>query len=300
MTTILSGVARQGVLVDLSVRTYAGKKKDKHTQEEIIAAKGAASKRAASVQKSLFAECKELDDVLKFAARVRVMHYKLTLPWADNGSRLLPIKAMLNYKQRMNDAQTEFDTLVTRFLDKYDTLIAAAAFQLGTMFDRSEYLTRSQVARKFSMGVAFAPLPTAGDFRVDAEAEVQQDLIDQYEKRATDLVAAAQRDAWTRLHSTLTHMADRLTDGEDGSRKKIYDTLISNPQELCGLLTTFNVTNDPALERAREQLEGVLLGTSAEELRKHADERVYVRDRVKGILSQFDWSQVDDDAEDAA
>lgn len=296
--TIVTGVARQSVLVDLSIRTYAGRKQDKATQEEVTAAKGAKSRRAASVYKSLFAECPELDAINKLQARVRTMHYKRTLPWSDNGSRLLPIAALQGYQDMMGQFRADFDTLVGRFLDRYDTLVAAAAFQLGTLFDRSEYPTRSQVARKFAMEVTISPLPTAGDFRVEAEAELQRDLIEQYEERTRALVESAQRDAWTRLHTALTHMADRLTDSPDGKKNRIFDTLVDNPRELCDLLTSFNVTGDPALEKARVQLENVLLGTSAEELRKYPEERAHVKSKVSAILSQFDWGMVEDDAEE--
>ena len=181
MTTI-AGIARAAVLVDLEISIYSGRKQDKRTQAEVTAAKGAASRRAASVYKSLFADCPELDAISKFQARVRAEHYRLTQPWNDYGARLLPTSLLQEYKQTLNRLEAEFDRLVDKFLDKYDTLVAAAAFQIGTLFDRNEYPSRAQVANKFRMSVTFSPLPTAGDFRLDIEAEVQRDLIDQYEK----------------------------------------------------------------------------------------------------------------------
>lgn len=285
----LSGVARSSVLVDLRIRTYTGRKQDRETQEEVTTSKGAASRRAASVYKSLFAECKELDRALSLQARARARHYALTLPWSDTGSRLLPITGMKAYQETMSDLQSQFDAAVQAFLIKYDTLVAAAAFQLGTLFDRSEYPTRDTVARRFSLTVDYNPLPLAGDFRVDVESDLQKDLMRQYEERTASLVAGAQRDAWTRLHETLTHLAERLADKGEGKRGRIYDSLVSNPAELCGLLTTFNIAGDPTLEAARVALEGVLSRTSADELRKSPDERAHVKASVEEILSGFDW-----------
>jgi len=296
---IVTGVARQSVLVDLSIRIYTGRRLDRSTQEEVQHAKGAASRRAASVYKSLFAECKELDAITKIQSAARLTHYKMTMPWSDNGSRLLPILALQNYQTRMNEFRDEFDILVGRFLDRYDTLVAAAAFQLGALFNRDEYPTREKVRSRFAFDVALTPLPTAGDFRIEAESELQRDLIEQYEARTQRMVEAAQRDAWTRLHTALTHMVERLTDKEDGKKNRIFDTLVSNPTELCALLTAFNITNDPALERARVQLENILAGTSADELRKYPDARADVKQRVENILSQYDWGTIDDE-EDAA
>lgn len=294
MSQAISGIARSSVLVDLFISTYSGRKMDRKTQEEVTNAKGAASKRAASVYKSLFAECKELDDITKFQARARQMHYKLTLPWSDSGTRIVPVTDFMAYKEAMTKYEEEFNALVVKFLDKYDTLVAAAAFQLGTLFDRQEYLSREQVRRKFSFDVHVAPMPTSGDFRLDIESEVQQDLIDSYERRIEEQVGSAMRDAWDRLHEVLTHISDRLTVDDDGKKRKFHDTLVSNADELCELLTRLNITKDPGLERARARLHDALLGVSPDELRKEDSTRAEVKQKVDQILSDFDWGIGDD------
>jgi hypothetical protein len=48
-----------------------------------------------------------------------------------------------------------------------------------------------------------------------------------------------------------------------------------------------NVTNDPKLELARQQLEKALVGIDAKELRKDDRTRLYVKDRVDEILGMF-------------
>lgn len=295
MTEHISGVSRAAILVDLFISTYSGRKQDKRTQDEVVATKGAASKRAASVYKSLFADCKELEDIGKFQSRARMMHYKLTLPWSDNGSRLLPVRSLLSYKDTMNEYQDEFNRLVDKFLDRYDTLVSAAAFQIGALFDRSEYLTREQVRKKFSFEMAFTPMPTSGDFRLDIESEVQQDLADEYERRMAAQVESSMRDAWGRLHAALTKISDRLTPEADGKKKIFHETMLTNADELCDLLQTLNVTGDAALERARVQLRDALIGVSAKELREVESSRVVVKKSVDSILSQFDWFTNEDD-----
>lgn len=294
--TPVAGVARAAMLVDLNIAVYSGRKQDKATQGEVTAAKGSASKKAASVYKNLFAECKELDAITKFQARARAEHYKLTLPWNDHGARLLPTAALQDYKRTMNRYQNEFDQLVLAFLDKYDTLVAAAAFQLGTLFDRDEYLSRTQVARRFRMDISFTPLPTAGDFRLDIESEVQQELVQQYEKRLQAQLTQATQDSWTRLYEALKRMSDRLTIEEDGKKRVFHDTMVTGAQELCELLTAMNVTQDPALEKARRQLEAVLSGVTPKELREEDSTRIQTKQRVDEILSAFDWG-VESDAE---
>lgn len=298
MSTI-AGIARAAVLVDLEISIYSGRKQDKRTQAEVTASKGAASRRAASVYKSLFAECKELDDINKFQARVRAEHYRMTQPWNDYGARLLPTSLLQEYKKTMNRLETEFDLLVGKFLDKYDTLVASAAFQLGTLFDRSEYPSRGQVANKFRINVSFSPLPTAGDFRLDIEAEVQRDLIEQYESRAVAQVTAATQDSWTRLYNALKRLSDRLVVEEDGKKRIFHDTIVTGALEMCELLTHMNIMQDPSLEKARRKLEEVLSGVTPKELREEDSTRTLTKQKVDEILSAFDWG-IEDDTDEPA
>jgi hypothetical protein len=174
-------------------------------------------------------------------------------------------------------------------LDRYDTLVASAAFQLGTLFDRQEYLSRNQVASRFNMDTTFAPLPISGDFRLDIESEVQQDLINQYEEKAKLQLLQANRDTWSRLHEVLSRMSDRLSVTDDGKKKVFHDTLITNAEELCSLLTHLNVANDQQLETARKRLENTLIGITPQELRDEDGTRLETKRKVDSILSSFDW-----------
>ena len=294
--TTIAGIARAAMLVDLNIKVYSGRKQDRKTQAEVTTAKGSGSKRAASVYKSLFADCKELDDITKYQARIRAEHYRLTKPWADNGQRLLPTKLLQEYQGAMGRCKAEFEFLVDKFVVKYDTLVAAAAFQLGTLFDRDEYLPGSQIARKFAIETSFSPLPIAGDFRVDIESEVQQQLITQYEAKSKALLAQSTQDSWTRLHKVLTNLSDRLVIEEDGTKRKFHDTLVSNAEELCELLDALNVTADPDLERARSKLLDAMTGVTPKELRTEDSTRIETKRKVDAILGAFDWGVEDADA----
>lgn len=303
--SLIAGVARGTIVVNLAIAVYSGRKQDKRTQGEVTASKGANSKRAASVYKALFAECKELEDISKFQSRARLAHYRLTKPWNDFGARLLPTSLLKEYKVDMNRMESEFHLLVQKFLDRYEMLVAAAAFQLGSLFDRGEYPSRTEVARKFSFDVTYEVLPTAGDFRLDLESEVQQELVDLYEKRARAQLEAAAQDSWTQVYKALSRLSERLTESteldDEGNpvTKRLHESMITNSLELCELLKHLNITQDPALEKARVQLEAAMSGVDIKELRKSEGERILVKQKVDAILSAFDWGVDDGDTVDA-
>lgn len=290
-TTNIAGIARAALLTNLTISIYTGRKLDRGTAEEIAATKNAGSKHAVSTYKSLFADSKELKDINSQAGYIRNLHYKLTLPWDDMGPRLLPTAKLLEYQNQMNDAIKVFDDLVVRFLNRYDTLVSVAAFKLGDLFDRDEYPSREALAGKFRVNVAFAPLPTGGDFRLDIESEVMDELVEKYERMANDKVAEAMGAAWGRLHEVLHNISERLREREpDEKPTRLHSTLVGNALEVCGLLTDLNLTRDPELERARQSLERALSGVDIESLRESDSLKASTKKKVDAILEAYEWT----------
>jgi len=104
----------------------------------------------------------------------------------------------------------------------------------------------------------------------------------EYEKAYEGRVEAAMNDAWSRLHTTVEHMIDRLS----GDDKKIFrNSLIENALELTSLLTKLNVTKDPKLEMARQALEKSLVGVTPDDLRQSKGARDEVLAKVNQIMT---------------
>ena len=301
-TDLISGLACGALIVDLTISTYSGRKKDRKTQDEVTTAAGSRSKKAASVYKALFAECKELDAIIKYGAAARQSHYRLTRPWSDLGSRILVGTRLMEYCDVMDAHDEKFTALVNDFLDKIETLITAAALQLGTLFDRSEYPTRSQLQGKFGIYRAMSPLPTSGDWRLDLDSDKLREVAAKYEKRFVEQVTKAQQENWQKLYKALTLFSEKLTDNVDEvtgetKPKKLFDTMLDGAHDLCDLLTDMNMTNDPGMEKARAQLANIIDGVTIKDLRKSEGTRVLTKQKVDAVLSAFDWGDLDEDAD---
>lgn len=278
-------ISTNATLVELSLSIWTARKMDKKVSEEIDASKSTKT-RAGNYHKNLMAGSATLERIRSLAGAVRTWHYENTLPWADAGSRLLPMKNFFEYKTKLGQYEQEFEQAVSDFLSEYDVLVSAAAFKLGALFDRSEYPSRDEVRAKFRFSYVFAPVPEVGDFRVDVEAETKRLLEDQYKSYYQNKLEDAMKDAWQRLYDTLTHISERL-DYTPENKKRFWDTTITNAAELCPLLTRLNVTNDPKLEQARQQLEQALTGVDAASIRESDELRNTVKNRVDEILSMF-------------
>lgn len=282
------GIATSAMLVELNVSCWTARKLDKRVSEEIDVAKNTKA-RGGNYHKNLLAGSKSLEDVNKYAARVRLWNSLNTLPWSDKGTRLLPMPHFLDYKAKLNEHETEFKNLCNKFFAEYPTLISAAAFSLGDIFNREEYPELDNIMGKFKFSYTFSPVPTSGDFRIDINEQAKTELVQQYETSFNSRIESAMRDMWGRLHECLMHMSERLATAESGKRKIFHDTLLGNAKELIDVLDKLNVTKDPQLEKARRELSTALLLLDTDMLKESDEIRLQTKSKVDAIISKFEW-----------
>lgn len=285
-----SKLSSSALIVNLSLSVWTGRKLDKRVSEEVDQAKSTKT-RAGNYNKNLLAGDTKLANITKIANACRSWLYSYTQPWGDNGDRILPVSSLLDFKSRLTDYERQFGDAVNEFLNDYDTLVAAAAFQLGDLFNREDYPTRESITSKFAFRYSITPLPQAGDFRVDIGNDGLKELQDQYERVMTERVEGAMREAWDRLHDCLTRMSERLADDTDENgdvKRKIFrDSLVENAVEICGLLKTFNITGDLRMDEMRKQLEDAIRNVDAQTLRDSDHLRQETKRKVDAILDKF-------------
>jgi hypothetical protein len=280
-------ISASAVLVELNLSVWPAAKIDRELTNQVNT-NASAHKDASQTKKNLFAGTSLRADIEKFAARVRLYHNQHTLPWADKGERMLPTKLFMDYKQTMNGYERTFNMLCDNFFDEYETLVQEAKVNLAGMYKAEDYPDLTNVRTKFSFRRSVKPLPEAGDFRLDIPAHDLEEMRAAYEDQYSDKLAEAMRAPWERLHKVLLGMSEKLESSGD-EKKRFHDSLITNPLELCELLTKLNVTNDPKLEDARRQVELAMLGANIEEVKDSPLVRENLKSKVDAILGKFEW-----------
>jgi hypothetical protein len=283
-------IASSAVLVELNISVWTANKLDKGATDSVLAS-NSASKDSAQVRKNLMAGTDKRKKIADYAAKIRLYHNQTTLSWSDKGARLLPTSLFMDYKQNMNVYQRNMTTMIEDFYANYADLIDLAKHHMGDLFNPYDYPSIDELRNKFGFRLVFSPLPEGGDFRLDIPKADMEELGQQYESAFNDRLKDAMREPWEKLHKTLIHISEKLTDveGDDETKKRYHDTLITNAQELCGLLTHLNVTKDPMLETARRSLELTMLGVDIEAIKESPDVRSSVKAKVDDILKKFDW-----------
>jgi hypothetical protein len=287
-------IASSAMLVELGISIWTAKKKDKAATADLLADKRA-SKAAGNFNKNLLADCEELASIQKFASNVRTMHYNMTMPWSDSGLRLLPTAKFFAYQAAMTKLQDEFDRLVDNFIAAYDWQVAQVHAKLGDLFDRDEYPTADTVRHKFAMRLNYIPVPEAGDWRVDMNAEAQSVLHEQYANFYKQQTERAMRDVWERLHKQLTTFVRQLGVDEEGKKGKIFDSTIENVRELTEMLAHCNFTNDPNLNLAQQKLEMAIAGVCRDDLVRNEgfreDTRAAMEEALRALPGLGGWDE---------
>jgi hypothetical protein len=286
-------VTNNAMLANLSISGWGGSKTDKQVTQDVASRHGASSD-AGSYSKRLVAK-DALAEIKKIIAEARALHYQYTLPWAQDGARILPSAIYAKYAAEMRELQDRFELAVKNFLAVYDGEIDLAKTRLGGMFDASDYPSAAEIEGKFSWEISVMPIPSGNDFRVNMSEDMAKAIRQDIEAKTGKAVQDATRSLFDRVTKTIAHMAESLEDYgevvENGKVKKINpfrDSVVGNIQELVDLLPALNITGDNALTTVTEDIKKRLLNASAQDLRDDPALRREVAKDARKVLEDME------------
>jgi hypothetical protein len=310
----LPSIASSASIGSLNISVWEGRKKDKTTEQEITISKGARSSRAASVHKHLLPEAPALEAIKTLRGEIRTWFNRVTLPWDDNGGRLITTGQYFELMDAAAKYERRFTDLVNVFLNTYSTEISKQAFELGALFNRDDYPTVEELRSKFGFTLSIVPVPLANDFRINIGNEALKELQERMNQHTKQRIAAAVGDAWnrvkeqaewvlTRMNAVLDYDPDAVEEvketDEAGNvtsltikkkrRPKLHESMLDQGLELCSLLRDLNVTNDPKLEEARHMLERALVNVDIDSLKESKETQQATKKAMEDILNKFDF-----------
>lgn len=269
----------KALLVQLNISQWTGRKFDKRVTKEVAQTHGT-SEQVGRYNKSLLPANDLLANVHKKSTAIRTDYYQNTLPWATDGSQLLPTSNYLSFMQEFRQKRGDWQQLVEQFIDAYGDLKLQAQQILGGMYNESDYPPVEDIRNKFSMDMVIMPVPT-NDFRVEVSSAELERIQQDVEDRVKSAGEHAMQDVWRRLYERVEHIAEKLADP-----KAIFrDSMVENARELCALLPRLNFADNPDLERMRSEVEYKLANQNADALRNDPDLRRDTAAEANQILS---------------
>jgi len=261
-----------------SISQWTARKFDKEITNEVHTTHSA-NNDAGRYNKLLVSKV-HTDPIAKIATKARAFHYKNTLPWSDNGERLLPVENYMPYLMEMNKFKDEFDDAAKHFMANYDSVITEAKIRLNGMYNPKDYPSRSEVSDKFGFKTTFMPVPT-NDFRVgltDAQVDTLKAAV---EKEINDRLVDAVKDIWKRIKEQVTHMRDKLSTTDAIFRDSLFDNL----KDLVYTLPKLNVTHDKTIIEVCNDMKDLLVDPNI--ARSNNSVRSEKAEKAQVILNKF-------------
>ena len=291
-------ITHKAMLAAVHISIWTATKHDRKVSRDVADRHGA-RERAGRYNKQLLMGAGRLEELRTLAGQIRQHFYKITLPWSDEGFRLLPSHFLFDLTARMREFEAGFSSGVEQFLAVYPDYIREAKAELGSLFREEDYPSTAELRGKFSVKLEILPVPTGDDFRVVMSAEEQARIAREIDANVRQSLTRGTEELWKRLREVVSHMVDRL--GEPEAR--FHASLVTNISDLASLLPQLNVNQDPDLERFATQIRDRLCNYTAQDLKKHDVLRVSTAAEAAGIVARMDEvlesrrSQPVDDAE---
>ncbi|WP_025915488.1 hypothetical protein [Herminiimonas sp. CN] len=230
----------RAMIANLNIRQWTARKHDRAVSLEVDATHSA---QDGGRYNKLLIDKSALDPLAKHAGRIRDYHYTMTLPWGDNGDRLLPAKAYMDYTAAMRQFKSDNEALTKIFVVDYPQLVSAARQRLGTMYDAQDYPPADDIQSRFGLNVSFLPVPDAKDFRVDVGNEALEEIKASIDATVAERQAGAVRECWQRLFDVVSKLETTMLKDKPVFR----DSIVENVTELALMLPKLNITNNKEL-----------------------------------------------------
>jgi len=249
----IAQVREDAVLVDLSIGEWRARRFDAPVTQQTTKAHNAED-GSGHFHKSLMSpRAYSFKALINHMANIRTKLNYETLPWVEDGVRVLAKNNIERYQEKVAEGQATMRELLETVIAEYDDLkLMAKEFhggdrEHGGMYDEMDYPTIATLRAKFYILAEYGPVPNAESFPASLRALLEGQL----ETRVQRAINIAATDAWQRLYDVIDHMHERLS--KPGAI--LRGDLVGDIRDVVSVLGRLNVMRDTRLEdMARESL----------------------------------------------
>lgn len=248
----ITTLAEKAMLVRLTRSMYQPYAYDEQASVEIDALHG--TTRAGRFNKRLFKGDTQLKACNQAFTEVYEYHMRHTVPWLDDGMRMLPSAGYLEYTADMRQLIAEADRRADALETQWAQLVAEDIRRLGSLGNAADYPL--SVREKYKISLKFLPVPTTEDFRVAISPEDRASL----DRAIEEAKAGVSKHLLSEMLGPVKAFVEKLAVpiGETGS--VFRDSLVDNVMDLVWRLPKLNLTGDPLVSALITEIETVVSG----------------------------------------
>ena len=258
-------LTHDAILVGLRITAWSGRLYDRQASTH-VAVHHEASTAAGRYNKCLLLRT-AFATLNATMSAARTAHYANTLPWDDQGSRLLPVANYERYTGLMDALKERMVRERARFIEDYEDNIDKARLELGKLFHIAEYPSKESLRDRFGLRYRIIPVPDADHFMAklasDDTDRVKRDIESQIEERLHDAVG----DLYRRLGEAVERVSERLREDGEGKPLVFRDSMIGNIRDLVDIVPRLNIFGDETLAQLCSQVKDRIASVEPNALR---------------------------------
>ncbi len=223
-------ITERAMLAAVHISIWTAIKHDRKVSRDVAQQHGA-HEGAGRYNKQLLGKAERLELLRSLSGQIRQYFYKITLPWSDEGFRLLPAHFYFELITKMREFEQSFTQQVEEFLAVYPCYIEQVRPALNGLFREEDYPSAEKLRSKFGVRVEVLPIPSGEDFRVTLSEEEQARVAREIDENVRQSLKRGTEDLWVRLKDVVSHMVERLKEPES----RFHASLVTNVFEPGGL-----------------------------------------------------------------
>jgi hypothetical protein len=226
------------------------------------------------------------------AVKTRVMQFwrSLSLPYPENGVRLIRQDKIDGFDAQMREFRDQLDEAVAELGLHYDSLKSAASRRLGTLYDPTDY--PSSLGGMFSVEWDF-PSVEAPDYLRQLHPELYEQECQRVQQRFSEAVRLAEEAFIAELAKLVSHLTERISGIEDNKPKIFRDSAVSNLTEFFERFRQLNVRSNDQLDQLVADAQQIVRGVEPQQLRDNQGLRQHVATELSAVQSVLDGLLVD-------
>ena len=225
------------------------------------------------------------------SVRTRITNYwrGISLPYVERGVRLIRqadipafVHTMEGFRDELREAEEQLNAV-------YDEVKADASRRLGRLFNPADY--PSEIRDLFSVEWDF-PSVEPPNYLMRVAPEVFEEERRRVMTRFEEAVRLAEQAFATEFGRLLSHLTERLSNGETGERRGFRNSAVTNLADFFSRFQQLNVRSNPDLDALVEEAQRLVQGVSPQDLRNNetlrqqmATEMTRVREQVESLIT---------------
>jgi len=263
----MDNLSQRATLVDVTIRSWSARCVDKKISEQVLY-DNSAKKDAGKFNKRLL-EKDALKDITTILNNTRKYYKDITLAWKDGGTRLLPVKFVTEFMDKMRDYQYELEQAVNIFVQNYPEYKSNAQEMLNGMYRDEDYPEVNEINDRFAIEYSFTNISDPSDFRCEVADDIKSQIQTSMKNDVENQYRVSMKKLYERIYTVIQKFNEKLSEKDS----VFHQSLLGNIEELVKLLPDLNFMKDQKITDITEKIQNEICRFDVESLRKNQNMR---------------------------